>query len=57
MKSVNKNSDKKNNHKPDLIIWNNGVKTCQVVEFSCPTDTNVSMNASEKKNTYGPLMP
>ena len=56
MESVNKNSNKKKN-KPDLIIWNNGVKTCEVVEFSSPTDTNVSMKVSEKKNTYGPLTP
>ena len=47
----------KKKNKPDLIIWNNGVKTCEVVEFSFPTDTNVSMKVSEKKNTYGPLTP
>ena len=43
------------NNKPDLIIWNSEAKTCQVVEFSCPVDINVSKKASEKENIYGPL--
>ena len=38
------------NNKPDLIIWNSEVKTCQVVDFSCPADV------SEKENIYGPLI-
>ena len=42
---------KTKNNKPDLIIWNSEIKTCQVVEFSCPADVNVS-----KKNIYGPLI-
>ena len=47
---------KTKNNKPDLIIWNNEVKTCQVVEFSCPADINVSKKVSEKENIYGPLI-
>ena len=39
-----------------MIIWNNEVKTCQVVEFSCPADINVSKKVSEKENIYGPLI-
>ena len=50
-----KTAIKTKNNKPDLIIWNNEVKTCQVVEFSCPADINVSKKASEKENIYGPL--
>ena len=44
------------NSKPDLIIWNSEVKTCQMVEFSCPADVNVSKKVSEKENIYGPLI-
>ena len=40
------------NNKPDLIIWNSEVKTCQMVEFSCPVDINVSKKVSEKENIY-----
>ena len=51
-----KTATKIKNDKPDLIIWNNEVKTCQVVEFNCPTDINVSKKVSEKDNIYGPLI-
>ena len=40
------------NNKPDLIIWNSEVKTCQMVEFSCPVDINASKKVSEKENIY-----
>ena len=39
-----------------MIIWNNEVKTCQVVEFSCPADINVFKKVSEKETMYGPLI-
>ena len=45
-----KTAIKTKNNKPDLIIWNNEVKTCQVVEFSCPTDISVSKKVSENEN-------
>ena len=51
-----KTAIKTNNNKPDLIIWNNEVKMCQVVEFTCPEDINVSKKVSEKENIYGPLI-
>ena len=51
-----KTARKTKNNKPDLIIWNSQTKTCQVVEFSCPTDINVSKKVSEKENIYGPLI-
>ena len=51
-----KKAIKTKNNKPDLIIWNNEGKTCQVVEFSCPTDINVSKKVSEKENIYGSLI-
>ena len=47
-----KTAIKTKNNKPDLIIWNNEVKTCQVVEFSCPADINVSKKVSEKEHIY-----
>ena len=51
-----KTAIKTNNNKPDLIIWNSKVKTCQVLEFSCPVDINVSKKVSERENSYGPLI-
>ena len=51
-----KTAMKTKNNKPDLIICNSEVKTCQMVEFSCPTDVNVSKKASEKESIYGPLI-
>ena len=51
-----KTATKTKNNKPHLIIWNSEVKTCQVVEFSCPADINVSKKVSEKENIYGPLI-
>ena len=51
-----KTAMKTKNNKPDLIIWNSEIKTCQVVEFSCPADVNVSKKVSEKENIYGPLI-
>ena len=47
---------KTKNNKPDLIIWNNEVKICQVVEFSCPADIDVSKKVCENDNIYGPLI-
>ena len=51
-----KTAIKTKNNKPDLIIWNNEVKTCQVVEFSCPADISVSKKVSEKENIYDSLI-
>ena len=51
-----KTAMKTKNNKPDLIIWNSEVKTCQVVEFSSPADVNVSKKVSEKENIYGALI-
>ena len=39
-----------------MITWNNEVKTCQVVEFSCLADINVSRKVFEKENIYGPVI-
>ena len=51
-----KTAIKTKNNKPDLIIWKNEVKTCQVVEFTCPADINVSKKVSKKENICGPLI-
>ena len=42
-------------NRPDLIIRLNS-KECQVVEFSCPDDMNVTQKIQEKQNTHGPLL-
>ena len=51
-----KTAIKTKNTKPDLIIWNSEVKTCQVVGSSCPADVDVSKKVSEKENIYDPLI-
>ena len=43
-------------NKPDLIIWNQEKLVCSVVEFSCPSDVNITKKVDEKLNTYGPLI-
>ena len=42
-------------NKPDSILWDRDEKICQVTEFSCPFDINVSRKVEEKVATYGPL--
>ena len=44
------------NNRPDLIIWHLNSRECQVVEFSCPRDINVTRKIQEKENTYGSLL-
>ena len=44
------------NNRPDLIIWDLNSKECQVVDFSCPGDINVTQKIQEKENTYGTLL-
>ena len=43
-------------NKPDLILWDRDEKICQVIEFSCPADINVSRKVKEKVAAYGPLI-
>ena len=43
-------------NKPDLILWDRDEKICQIIEFSCPADINVSSKIEEKVATYGPLI-
>ena len=35
-------------NKPDLVIWNTKDKTCNIVEFSCPADINITKKEEEK---------
>ena len=42
--------------KPDLVIWNTKEKTCNIVEFSCPADINITKKEEEKSSAYGPLI-
>ena len=44
------------NNRLDLIMWDLHSKECQLVEFSCPGDTNVTRKIQEKENIYGPLL-
>ena len=43
-------------NKPDLILWDRDEKICQIIEFSCPADVNVSSKIEEKVATSGPLI-
>ena len=44
------------NNKPDLIIWDNNLNICRIVEFSCPSDINIEQKINEKMNNYAPLI-
>ena len=43
-------------NKPDLLIWCHDIKTCKIVEFSCPPDVNVTKKIQQKEDNYGPLI-
>ena len=43
-------------NKPDLILWDRDEKICQIIEFSCPADINVSSKIEEKVATFGQLI-
>ena len=43
-------------NKPDLVLWNKKLNTCDVIEFSCPADVNVANKVGGKENIYGPLL-
>jgi len=44
------------NNKPDVIIWDRDKRECNIIEFSCPADNNVSRKVEEKITIYGPLV-
>ena len=41
---------------PGLFIWDLNSKECQVVEFSCLGEINVTQKIQEKENTFGSLL-
>ena len=43
-------------NKPDLVIWNTKEKTCNILEFSCPADINITKKEEEKLSAYVPLV-
>ena len=49
-------SQKVPHDKPDLVIWNTKEKTCNIVEFSCPADINITKKEEEKLSAYVPLV-
>ena len=51
-----KTAAKVRHNRPDLVIWDIESKNCQIIEFSCPADVNVSKKAAEKLENYGPLI-
>ena len=51
-----KTASKVRHNKPDMIVWDTKVKSCKIVEFSCPADVNVVKKVAEKENIYGPLI-
>ena len=38
-----------------MLLWDHDEKICQVIEFSCPADINLSRKVEEKVAAYGPL--
>ena len=51
-----KTGTKLKHNRPDIVVWNHEIKTCIIVEVSCPLDVNVVRKVSEKENIYGPLL-
>ena len=47
---------KVSHNKPDLVIWNTKEKTCNIAEFSCPADINITKKEEEKLSVYVPLI-
>ena len=43
-------------NKPDLLVWDNEQKICQVIGFSCTCDINLINKTTEKINMNGPLI-
>ena len=43
-------------NKPDLLVWDNEQKICQVTEFNCPCGINLINKTAEKINKYGPFI-
>ena len=48
--------NKVNHNRPDLVIWNNKTKECQIIDLNVPLDQNVSTKETEKGNNYITLM-
>ena len=44
-----KTASKVYHHKPHMSMWNNMKKVCAILEFSCPSDVNISKNQRKAK--------
>ena len=42
-------------NKPDLIVWDNKVKSCKIIDICVPLDENVKTNEKDKKDKYAAL--
>ena len=42
--------------KPELFLWDNKQKICQIIEFSCLCDVSLINKTAEKINMYGLLI-
>ena len=51
-----KTATKVPHNKPDLMIWDQDAKICNIIEFSCPLDININRKVNEKLENYGPLV-
>jgi len=43
-------------NKPDIIIWNNKLKYCQIIDISVPLDFNIEKKNVEKRDNYMALV-
>lgn len=39
-----------------MFIWETTMKTCKIVELSCPADVNITKKVSENENIYRPFI-
>ena len=42
-------------NKPDLIVWDNKVKSCKIIDICVPLDENIKTNEKDKKDKYAAL--
>ena len=43
-------------NRPDMVVWNNQTKSCQVIDVCIPLDTNVELRHGTKRDNYMPLV-
>ena len=43
-------------NRPDMVVWNNQTKSCQVIDVCIPLDTNMELRHGTERDNYMPLV-